>query len=472
MSELANIDLSDPYHMLKFSIRSESTRKYYERRIKRFLDYIESSPNKSIEERFNEFAAYASKDMNWTLNKIIAFLQFQKERTERGEITAATLSNFVKPLKLYCEISDLKIPWKKIVRGLPRGREAANDRAPTVEEIQRLVEYPDRRIRPIVYTMASSGIRLGAFDLLQWKHIIPIYDNDGKVLAAKIIVYAGDNEEYYSFLTAEAYDSLKKWMEFRESYGEKISGDSWVFRDLVVSQNGVVYVSDGTNHRVQVFVPKNSTAVNNLKNLQDTRTEDEEVKQAKFYLAKIGGESKDAAEAAWKGLEILARYRQVWLEDEVWNAITNQIFKSSPDRFSREALDLLKTMLFTAKEYPKSKNNVQLKARELYLNKLIEILESKDKTWQHEKPFAKLILDEILNDNERYDVYWRAWKSLAINLENDSGFLKFASYFIRDLELSSIEFKKKIEPEIFILIESTKLMVSKRAKDFHSLLFD
>lgn len=107
------------------------------------------------------------------MTKIISFLQFQKERTEKGEITAATLGNFVKPLKLYCEISDVQIPWKKIVRGLPRGREAANDRAPTLEEIRKLVQYPDRRIKPIVYTMASSGIRIGAFDSLQWKHIIP-----------------------------------------------------------------------------------------------------------------------------------------------------------------------------------------------------------------------------------------------------------------------------------------------------------
>ncbi len=223
--------------MLKFSIRSEGTRKYYERRIKRFFDFIEFSPDKGIEERFDMFATYARKDINWGLNKIIAFLQFQKERTEKGEISAATLTNFVKPLKLYCEISDVKIPWKKIVRGLPRGRAAANDRAPTIEEIQRLVEFPDRRIKPIVYTMASSGIRLGAFDLLQWKHIIPLYDNDNKLLAAKIIVYAGDIEEYYSFLTQEAYKSLKNWMDFRASYGEKITGDSWVFRDLWQTTN-------------------------------------------------------------------------------------------------------------------------------------------------------------------------------------------------------------------------------------------
>ena len=74
---------------------------------------------------------------DWALNQIISFLQFQKSRVERGQITAATLSNFVKPIKLFCEMSDIEVPWKKITRGLPRPREAANDRAPTVEEIQK-----------------------------------------------------------------------------------------------------------------------------------------------------------------------------------------------------------------------------------------------------------------------------------------------------------------------------------------------
>jgi len=46
-------------------------------------------------------------------------LQFQKNRVETGEITASTLRNFVKPLKLFCEMSDIVIPWKRITRGLP-----------------------------------------------------------------------------------------------------------------------------------------------------------------------------------------------------------------------------------------------------------------------------------------------------------------------------------------------------------------
>jgi hypothetical protein len=58
--------------------------------------------------------------------------------------------------------------WKRITRGLPRERRSANDRAPTIEEIRRLAEYPDRRIKPTIYSMASDGFRVGAVEYLKW----------------------------------------------------------------------------------------------------------------------------------------------------------------------------------------------------------------------------------------------------------------------------------------------------------------
>ncbi len=151
---------------------------------------------------------------------------------EKKEITAGTLKNFVKSLKVFREMSDISLPWKKITRGLPNARQSANDRAPATYEIRKLVEYPDRRIKPIVYTMISSGIRLGAWDYLKWKHIIPLRDDEEKVVAAKIIVYSGEDDEYYSFITPEAYNSLLDWIKSREEYGEKISGESWLMRYL------------------------------------------------------------------------------------------------------------------------------------------------------------------------------------------------------------------------------------------------
>ena len=124
------------------------------------------------------------------------------------------------------------INWKRISRGLPRGRKAANDRAPTLEELRKLSEYPDRRIKPIIYAMASSGIRLGAWDYLQWKHVSPIKNDNNETIAAKLTVYSGDPEEYYCFITPLAYDSLWEWMNYRAEHGEKISNDSWLMRDM------------------------------------------------------------------------------------------------------------------------------------------------------------------------------------------------------------------------------------------------
>jgi integrase len=184
-----------------------------------------------MEERCNLFAATGLKDPNWAFHSIVRFLQFQRERVEREEITGATLRNYVKAIKLFCEMTDVPVPWKKITRGLPKSRRFANDRAPTLEEIQRICEYPDRRIKAIVYTMSSSGIRLGAWDYLRWRDITPI-KRDGNIVAAKIIVYAGDNEEYISFITPEAYFQLENWMEYRKGSGEKIYENSWLMRQL------------------------------------------------------------------------------------------------------------------------------------------------------------------------------------------------------------------------------------------------
>jgi integrase len=228
---------SNPYSMFVYAIRSVLTRDYYLRRLRRFFDFIDLEKERTIEERCNLFADRANTDPNWAFNQIMSFLQFQKERVEKREITGATLRNFVKAIKLFCEMSDIPVPWKKIARGLPKIRRFADDRAPTIEEIRKIAEYPDRRIKAVLFTMASSGIRLGAWDYLRWGNIKPI-EIDGKVVAAKIIVYAGDEEEYFTFITSEACSELEKWMTYRSGCGELINEKSWVMRHLWNTKRG------------------------------------------------------------------------------------------------------------------------------------------------------------------------------------------------------------------------------------------
>lgn len=45
-------------------------------------------------------------------------------------------------------------------------------------------------------------------------------------------IYPGDLEEYFCFVTPEAYNSLEDWKNYHSDHGEKIAEDSWLMRDL------------------------------------------------------------------------------------------------------------------------------------------------------------------------------------------------------------------------------------------------
>jgi hypothetical protein len=225
-----------PYTRFMYAIKSPETKKRYPMRFKTFLDYVQM-PGNEIEERLIVFYDRAKQDSIWLQNSLIDFITLQQERVTKGEISASTIPNYYKPIKLFCDMNDILINWKLVSRGIPKGKHASDDRAPTTDEIQKLLNYSDIRIKPIVLLMVSSGIRIGAWDYLKWKHIVPIENERGIVVAAKVTIYAGQPEQYFTFITSESFNALKSWMDYRFSYGEKITGESWVMRDLWKTTN-------------------------------------------------------------------------------------------------------------------------------------------------------------------------------------------------------------------------------------------
>jgi hypothetical protein len=254
--------LIGPYSMFVYAIKSPLTRKKYEGRLLKFFDYINVAGETS-EARCTAFEQKGRADPNWVTFVIIKFLQNLKQRVESKEISGATVRNYVKAIKLFCEMSEILVPWKKIMRGLPRSRSYANDRAPTIEEIKKITNYPDRRIKPIVYFMESSGIRLGAWDYLKWGHMKPI-ERNGEIIAARVRVYAGEDDEYTTFITPESYFEVKKWVDYRIECGETVTDESWVMRNLweVASPN---YPSELANRGLATIPKKlHSTGVKRL----------------------------------------------------------------------------------------------------------------------------------------------------------------------------------------------------------------
>jgi hypothetical protein len=138
-----------------------------------------------LEEKGQNFLAKANqeiKDNNnpyWIEDHIKNLLIHQKQRVKKGEIGDNTVQSYYWPVKAFCKANKRSLPpdcidWDILFRILPKTSSYSNDICPTVPEIRKVIKNPNRRVKPMVLVMCSSGIRVGAWDYLKWKHVVPI----------------------------------------------------------------------------------------------------------------------------------------------------------------------------------------------------------------------------------------------------------------------------------------------------------
>jgi hypothetical protein len=100
-----------------------------------FLGY-----NGLIKDDAMDFLKKARENPEWVEDRLMQFISSQIDRVNRGEIAAATIANYYKAVKLFFEMNRIRLAWKMIRCGLPSANKAADDRAPRLDEIQRLLE--------------------------------------------------------------------------------------------------------------------------------------------------------------------------------------------------------------------------------------------------------------------------------------------------------------------------------------------
>ena len=225
----------DPLTEFFDAIKNPLTKEKYTKRLSLFFVHLKMEG--SLQSQAREFAKKARSDTAWATNAINEYMRFHKLRAEKKEISESTVPNFYKPIRLFCEENDIVLNWRKISRRIPRGRQAADDRIPTPEEIRKLLEYFDRRVKIAVLIMLSCGCRIGALPDLTLGHIEPI-EKKRQIIACKIRIYSGTSSAYTTFVTPEAYRAITDYIEFRKANGERIDKNTPIFRDLFVPENG------------------------------------------------------------------------------------------------------------------------------------------------------------------------------------------------------------------------------------------
>jgi hypothetical protein len=132
-----------PYDNFVYALKSKESKRQYPHRLDKFISFLELEG--TLVEKCNKLYELG-KDINLLHSRLIQFINVQKERIDRKELAEGTLYNYVKAIKLFCNMNDIMINWKKIGKGMAAQRHNADDRLPTFEEIHKLLEHE----RPLV----------------------------------------------------------------------------------------------------------------------------------------------------------------------------------------------------------------------------------------------------------------------------------------------------------------------------------
>ena len=200
---------------------TEATKETYAKKLSYFLAYCEMEPDVLLSK--------AKKSPRGVQNLMIDYVEEKKM-----EVSGSTLQLFRGALRHFFEMNDVEsgINWNRISKMIPHARKTGNDRAPSVEEIRRMVGLADLRTKCVILVCATSGIRVGAFEGMTYGDLVPVNDGEDSLVGAKVIVYRGDREQYTTFVTTECYGVIREYMDMRRVAGEDVTAKSPLIRDV------------------------------------------------------------------------------------------------------------------------------------------------------------------------------------------------------------------------------------------------
>lgn len=200
---------------------ADATKETYRKKYRQFLKFLKLTDTE-----------YANR-----VFKNPAFVEESLRRysdANRDKVSGSTIRGFRDSVRFFLKMRNLdkEVNWGRLNYLIPHSRKIGKDRAPSIEEVRKIVDNADTRLKSVFLIMASSGIRVGAFDYLNWGDVEPITE-DKVTVGAKLTVYRGEREQYETFLTPECYQTLLEYRGQREKFGEVTKPTSPLIREAL-----------------------------------------------------------------------------------------------------------------------------------------------------------------------------------------------------------------------------------------------
>jgi len=154
------------------------------------------------------------------------FCVFLIRRVERGEISPNSVPLFFNGIFKFLKVNRRKFDKDLITGMYPRRNKLGGGLAISTEQCKIMLNSTgEKRDKALIHFFCATGARPEAVCDLQLKHVESYQDG-----FFKVVLYAGDVSEMFTFLHSEASQALTEYFEWRKSKGEVLTGDSPVFR--------------------------------------------------------------------------------------------------------------------------------------------------------------------------------------------------------------------------------------------------
>jgi integrase len=213
-------------------IKASETKRKWESLLKRFLvgacDELFSG---DFKQRAQQFVDLVKQNQDQATQLVMSYVRQLKKRTQLDRADAnylnpATLPSYVMPIKKLLDMNGCGLGWKRIHSIYPERNNTHDGRGYTREEIQLLLEHSDGLATDfLILVMSSNAMRVGGWEVLQWKHVFPIYKTkdgygtdkdesvDGVTVCAAMIIYAGTVSQYTTLISIEAWEKLQLYKQ-------------------------------------------------------------------------------------------------------------------------------------------------------------------------------------------------------------------------------------------------------------------
>jgi integrase/recombinase XerD len=199
------------------TLESEYTKRYYTHFLNKF--------SKHIGKNFDDILLMDKSEINQAVQTFI--IEIKKE------VNPNSIPTIIAPIRSFLEVNEIVLNWRLMRRFYPRRAKVSGASAWSTEDIQKMLETTtSQQNKTIIHMLASTGCRIGGLEKLQLKHV-----RDVEHGCKMVTIYPDDFEEYYSFLTPEAAMVYDSYLKLRESKGELLNEESFVFKPKKISKH-------------------------------------------------------------------------------------------------------------------------------------------------------------------------------------------------------------------------------------------